>query len=166
MSMRPAVLALALMCAGEACATGKGDRMRVLDGIDQLVKARNESVDALGDIIRRPLKEDGSTPSFKVVTSRFPDDSPFAGIEVRKPLAAPLNRGLMIVDIRPSDCIGGEAIVDRYGQVDDLVAPRAFSPPGRPTDYVYHRPWGKLSFGFLDTPKGNCLSRAVIDWTQ
>lgn len=139
--------------------------MRVLDGIDRLVKARNDSVDALGRLVRRPLKESGSTDYFEIVTSQFPDESPYTKIEVRKPRRPPMNRGLMIVDVRLADCVPSTAVIERYGEIDDLTPPNPRGPADQPVDYVYHRPWGKLSFGFVDTPSGKCLSRAVIDWS-
>ena len=141
-----------------------GDRMRVLDGIDRLVKARNEPVDALARLVRVSLSETGSNDYFRIVAGRFPEDSLYTKIEVRKPRQPPLHRGLIILDVAQSDCISSRAVVDRYGQVDDLTPPSPRGPPGLPTDYVYHRSWGKLSFGFVATPQGDCLSRAVIDW--
>ncbi|WP_374944442.1 hypothetical protein [Sphingomonas sp.] len=164
MILRLLAFAMTMACAYGAGGTATGDRMRVLDGIDRLVKARNESIDALGRVVRRPLREAGSTDYFEVVASQFTDDSPYTRIEVRKPRRPPMNRGLIIVDVRMADCIHGTSVVERYGQVDDLSPPDPRGPADQPTDYVYHRSWGKLSFGFVDTPGGQCLSRAVIDW--
>lgn len=143
-------------------ATGGG--MRVLDGIDRLVKARNESIDGIGRLVRLSLREAGSNDHFEVVAAPFPDDSPYARIEVRKPRVPPMNRGLIVVEVRTADCISDSAVMERYGRIDDLVPADPRGPAGRPTDYAYHLPWGKLSFGFVGTPRGQCLSRAVIDW--
>lgn len=160
------LLVVAMTLAG-ACGlrqTATGERMRVLDGIDRLVTARNEDIEALGRLVRRPLREAGSTDYFTVVSSQFPEDSPYTAIEVRKPRNPPMNRGLIIVSVRMSDCVPSQAVVGRYGQINDLTPPNPRGPADQPTDYVYNRPWGKLSFGFVKTPRGQCLSRAVIDW--
>jgi hypothetical protein len=164
------LIALTGALAGVQMASGD-DVMRVLDGIDQLVRARNDSIDALGRIVRLPLRKTGETQNLDVVTARFAEDSPFTDIEVRKPREGAPNRGLMIIQVRPSDCIPTAAVVERYGKIDDVVIPKPpirgqGKPAAVPMSYVYKRPWGKLSFGFVETPEGKCLSRAVIDWKQ
>lgn len=166
----PATPLLATLFLAAASAFGSGARMaepaRILDGVDQLVEARNESLDAIAGLVRLQLSEAGSTEYFRVVAGEFPASSPFRRIEVRKPFTPPEARGLILLEIRAEACVPPDAVEARYGPFDDLSAPLAGGPPNRPADRVYDRPWGKLSFGFSEVGSEECLVRAIIDWEQ
>jgi hypothetical protein len=139
---------------------------RVLDAVDQLVAARNESIAAIGRLTHVELREAGSTAYFEISAGEFPEHSPFESLEVRKPRNTAQRRGLILLGVRSKHCVSPRAIEARYGQFDDILPPIAGGPPNRPVDRVYQRPWGKLSFGFVEAQAGECLSRAVIDWTE
>ena len=139
---------------------------RVFDAVDKLVIARNDSGAALGERAHVVLDEAGSNGFFEIRSGKFPASSPFERLEVRKPRNPLLHKGLTLLDVRTTQCVSPHAADVRYGPFDDLSPPLAGGPPNRPVYRTYNRPWGKLSFGFVETESGECLSAAVIDWAE
>jgi hypothetical protein len=83
------------------------------------------------------------------------------------------DKGFLVVGLRAGDGIDEKAITDRFGSdyTKEVQPAREFAKGTAATDdrhvyfyLIYHRPWGKLSFGMAQ--KDSTLVSFVIDSTE
>ncbi len=137
---------------------------QIFDAIDALVSARTESFDQLAALTRVTLQDAPGNTFTLIRTGAFAPASPFEAIEIRKPRNPQAPGGLINLTLRADGCVPPASLTARYGEINDLAPPLAGGPPGRPVYWVYHRPWGDLSFAVVETDGNQCLSGVVIDW--
>ncbi len=137
---------------------------QIFDAIDALVNARTESFEQLAALTRVTLHEAPGNTFTLIRTGAFAPGSVFETIEIRKPRNAQSPGGLINLTLRADRCVPPASLTARYGEINELAPPLAGGPPDRSVYWVYHRPWGDLSFAVVEKDGTQCLSGAVIDW--
>jgi hypothetical protein len=145
-------------------ANGMDQARQIFDAIDALVNARTESFEQLAALTRVTLHEAPGNTFTLIRTGAFAPGSVFETIEIRKPRNAQSPGGLINLTLRADGCVPPASLTARYGEINELAPPLAGGPPDRPVYWVYHRPWGDLSFAVVEKDGTQCLSGAVIDW--
>jgi hypothetical protein len=164
---RRVALLLAVMATTGAGGTDMDEQQRqlVFSAIDRLIAARGATPAEIEALVQTKLQRDAarSTTFFSIYDADLPPDRPFSHIELRASTNSRIAAGMIILTRPAEDCLPSDAVIARYGQDFALSPPRAGTPPGSPTYYVYRRDWGALRLGVTPGRPG-CLVSVVIDW--
>ncbi len=138
---------------------------RVLAAVELLAANRKAEVAELQPLLGIELarKAEPGNPFFEVHVGRFEQRPPFRALEIRRPLARPWTKGLVLLDLHPVTGLGWETLETRLGAPAEVTTPRPTAPREMPLDLTWRRPWGDLTFSVSRTEPA-ALVRAVLDW--
>lgn len=83
-------------------------------------------------------------------------------VELRSPVEKGNPGGLIILDLCNTSHITGKDVVERFGEVSDLIIPYPEQPGEAPVVLVYKYDWGKLRFG-CSRDESDSLISVVLD---